>query len=142
MNRNVRLGLFALMICMVLIVGAASAVKAPAPKPTITFTKIANPYVYGKVTGVSPTSYEVAVYIYVPGYGWVNKPYWASPRTTIKADGTFICKYVTGGHDWDANQFYAFLVPKGTAVPILKGVPTLPSSLFKYPYTYFRIPIG
>jgi hypothetical protein len=164
MNRNVLKYLLVLMLSIALLVSAATAINDLSVSPTkqiqsyrpreiptrpsssgttgITIAQIDKPvdhvygkyFLYGKVNGVDPNSYEVAVYIYVPRYGWVNKPTWAQPRTIINSDGTFKCSYVTGGHDWDATKFMAFRVPKGTSVPLLYGAPTLPTTLYNYPY--------
>lgn len=108
------------------------------PELKIRITKTENNYLYGQISGIDVSSYEVAVVIYVPGYGWVNKPYWARPITTINTDGSFKCLYITGGHDWDATKFIAFLIPKGTQVPILRGSQSHPSEDFKgYPYDVY-----
>src|SRR6266853_1521835 len=41
----------------------------------------------GIVLEAVPASYRIAVFIYVPGYGWVSKPTCAEPLTIIQADG-------------------------------------------------------
>jgi exo-beta-1,3-glucanase (GH17 family) len=81
----------------------------------------------GKVTGVNPSDYKVAVYIYVGG--WWTKPYWSSPLTTIQSDGTWTCDITTGGQDQNATKIAAYLVPNGYNPPLMYGGQTLPDEL-------------
>jgi hypothetical protein len=83
----------------------------------------------GQVWCVEPTDYEVAVYISVAS-GWWTKPYWATPSTTIRPDGTWTCDVTTGGTDQLATEFASFLVPKGYAPPLMGGGQTLSEELF------------
>jgi len=80
----------------------------------------------GRAVNITPADHAVAVYIHVPGYGWVNKPYWAWPLTPISSDGTWRTTTCTGGHDEDADEVRAFLVRKDASVPILAGGETPP----------------
>ena len=81
------------------------------------------------------TNYAVVVYIYVPCYGWVNKPTWDRPRTPIKPDCSWTCDTYICCNDHRATKIIAFLVPKGYWPPILEGAPCIPSELYKYPHT-------
>ena len=80
-------------------------------------------------------NYNVAVYVYVPDYGWVNKPTWDAPLTHIKSNGKWQCKIVTAPTDKLATKAAAFLLPSGVSPPILAGAECLPSSLFEYSHT-------
>jgi hypothetical protein len=71
----------------------------------------------GNVTGVNPDDYFVAVYIRVEDVWW-TKPYYASPKRPIKADGTWICDITTGGNDRYATEVAAYLLPEGEGPPI------------------------
>jgi hypothetical protein len=91
----------------------------------------------GRVSCLSPENYEnyrVAVYIYVPGYGWVIKPYWNEPLTSIRQDGTWSCRIVTSSTDKYATKVIAFLLPYGQEPPILGGAECIPVSLYQFPH--------
>src|SRR4030042_243190 len=88
----------------------------------------------GRVSGVNPSDYAVAVYINVPPYGWWTKPSFAAPLTTIQSDGTWTCQIVTGGQDSYATEVAAFLVPDTYNPPVGDGQSCLPSALYAYPY--------
>jgi hypothetical protein len=83
----------------------------------------------GRVDCFRPANYKVAVYIFVSG--WWTKPYWASPLTSIRADGSWTCDITTGGTDRLATKIIAFLVPNGYNPPLMSGGPTLPTELFE-----------
>jgi hypothetical protein len=85
---------------------------------------------YGKVEGVNPTMYGVAVYIRVGG-GWWTKPTFAASVTPIASDGTWNCPYATGGDDTSATVIRAYLIPIGYPPPAMAGASTLPSALEK-----------
>jgi len=82
----------------------------------------------GRVLNVIPDDYKVAVYIYVD-QGWWNKPTWANPLTPIRGDGSWVCDYTTGGHDQDATEIVAYLVPNGYEPPLMSGQCVLPEEL-------------
>jgi hypothetical protein len=93
--------------------------------------------VSGRVSCPAPAHYQdytVAVYIYVPGYGWVNKPTWAAPLTRISSKGKWRCKIVTAPTDKLATKVAAFLLPLDVAPPVLTGTECLPSELSDYPH--------
>jgi hypothetical protein len=79
-------------------------------------------------------NYRVAVYIYVPGYGWVTKPYWDEPLTSIRQDGSWNCRIVTASTDRYATNVIAFLLPDGQTPPILGGTECIPATLYQFPY--------
>ena len=81
----------------------------------------------GKVKHVKPADYRVAVYIYVSG--WWTKPYWDSPKTSIRDNGAWECDITTGGIDEKATKITAFLIPKDYDPPLMSGGGTLPDEL-------------
>ena len=90
-----------------------------AARPSIKITSVSrygtSGYASGTVEGVSTSGYKVAVFIYVPGLGWWNKPYWAEPLTSISSAGKWTCDIDTDntyGNDIYATKVAAFLVPK------------------------------
>ena len=50
----------------------------------------------GKVLNANPATQAVALFIYVPGYGWVSKPTCGQPLTTIQTDGSWSAGITTG----------------------------------------------
>ncbi len=93
--------------------------------------------VSGRLSCQSPedyADYRVAVYIYVPGYGWVTKPYWDEPLISIGQDGSWNCRIVTATTDKYATNVIAFLLPYGQEPPILRGVECIPSTLYQFPH--------
>jgi len=91
----------------------------------------------GKVSCALPSEYKVAVYIFVSG--WYNKPYWASPSTPIKSDGTWITDITTGKNDAYATQIAAFLIPISYSPPLMHGEPILPAELYSNALSYAMI---
>ena len=81
------LGLFLLLLMW----EQASCIAGAAPRILITNLPPYNSFdnLSGIVLGANPASNAVAVFIYVPGYGWVSKPTCAQPLTTVQADGTW-----------------------------------------------------
>lgn len=71
---------------------------------------------------------RIAVYIRVQG-GWWTKPYWDSPATPISPDGSFTVTITTGGHDEQANEIAAFVIPEEYYPPGLRGESELPAEL-------------
>lgn len=89
----------------------------------------------GEVSGVTPSSYRVLVYIYVSG--WWNKPSWAQPQTVIAGDRTWSCNVTgAGASDTTATKLIAFLIPYGSYNSSwqMAGNATLPAVLYTYPY--------
>lgn len=106
----------------------------PNSNPQITFTSVppmgSSQDLYGKVEGVNPEMYGVAVYIRVDG-GWWTKPTFAAPVTPITLDGTWNCPYATGGNDTSATVIRAYLIPNGYIPPAMSGGSNLPDILEK-----------
>jgi len=97
--------------------------------PAIWFTYVP-PYgsfnnLQGQVGNVTPADYKVAVYIKVGGFWW-TKPYWTSPLTVIKSNGSWTCDITTGGNDETATEIAAYLVPNGYNPPLMGCEPTPP----------------
>ena len=74
-----------------------------------------NSVIYGKAKHVKTSDYKVALYIYVPNIGsysgWWVKPTSQYPDIKLDAGGEWSAQTVTGGSDYNATQFAAFLVP-------------------------------
>jgi hypothetical protein len=94
----------------------------------------------GKVSciGVTPGTHHVTVYIRVSG-GWWTKPYFISPLTTIRSDGTWTADITTGGSDQLATEIAAFLVPNGYTPPLMAGAAVLPQELYANAATYIMV---
>ncbi len=84
----------------------------------------------GIVRNVDTENLRVAVYIRVHG-GWWNKPYWDSPGTPISPDGSFSVDITTGGHDEQASEIAAFLIPAEYYPPGVRGESELPPELLQ-----------
>lgn|GEM_PF-319368 len=109
--------------------------------PTLEFTYVP-PYasfddLQGRARCIEPADTKVAVYIYVSG--WWTKPYFDSPLTSIRVDGTWTCDITTGGTDPLATRIAAFLVPKGYAPPLMSGGQTLPAELLEHAVAHLVI---
>jgi hypothetical protein len=87
----------------------------------------------GRVTGVSPSDYRVAVYIQVPPYGWWSKPTPANRVTLIQPDGTWECDITTADLDEYATQVAAFLIPAAYPPPLMESHECLAEELKAYP---------
>ena len=114
------------------LLGACLSLVARA-QPAIEFTQVppfgSSADLYGRVTGVAPTDFNVAVYIFISGGGWWTKPNSASPLTAIQTNGTWQCDITTGGIDQCARQIAAFLVPTNYTPPLAAGDEGLPAGL-------------
>ena len=113
-------------------------VKLPPLGITITSvpTKGTSGFARGTVAGIIPSAYStynVAVYIYVAN-GWWNKPYFATPATTIASDGTWSTNIATGGNDISATEIRAYLIPSTSIIPLINGGP-ISSFLSGYIYS-------
>jgi len=84
----------------------------------------------GIVRHVDTEKLRIAVYIRVNG-GWWTKPYWDSPATSIAPDGSFSVDITTGGHDEQATEIAAFLIPGEYYPPGLRGDAELPAELLQ-----------
>lgn len=84
----------------------------------------------GSVSGVEPNECRVAVFIYVPPYGWYTKPTCAQALTVIQPDGTWMTDITTGGVDELATRVAALLVRTNYDADCVLGLPFLPTNLF------------
>jgi hypothetical protein len=84
----------------------------------------------GLVLNADPATTRVAVFIYVPGYGWVTKPTCAQPLTAIASDGSWTTDITTGGTDNLATRVAAFLVGTNYNQPCVQGLSFLPTNVF------------
>ncbi|HEX2905257.1 MAG TPA: hypothetical protein VHO69_00245 [Phototrophicaceae bacterium] len=140
-------GLRTLLLLVVGIITSLSIVQAKPPTyplaaetPTVEFTFVprygdSNGVLYGHVKNISSADYRVAVYIQVSG-GWWNKPTWAQPTVPIHADGSWLCDITTGGHDQEATELAAFVVPRTYAPPLVSGDSALPAGLYVQAVAY------
>ena len=113
---------------------AASCLGASAAAPTIIITNLP---VYGSsdnlggiVLNAPPAACRVAVFIYVPGYGWVTKPTCAQPLTPIQPDGSWSAPIVTGGSEQFATRIAALLVSTNYSQPCVQGTAALPTNVY------------
>jgi len=123
-----------IVYAVVLLIGTLGAIQALAAD-SVEFTSIP-PYgsqspLQGKVYGLNPTNYAVAVFIYVDGIGWFTKPTCANPLTTIQPDGTWTADITTGGVDTDATRIAAFVVPATYNQPCVTNVFCFPAALLQ-----------
>jgi hypothetical protein len=102
--------------------------------PSIVITNLpaygSNDDLGGVVLGASPGAYKVAVFIYVPGYGWVTKPTCAQPLSTIQTNGNWTADITTGGSDSNATRVAALLVSTNYNEPCVLGAAFLPTNVF------------
>ena len=84
----------------------------------------------GVVLNANPATNTVAVFIYVPGYGWVTKPTCAQPLTTIQTNGSWSANVTTGGGDVNATRFAALLVSSNFNQPCVDGLANLPTNVY------------
>lgn len=118
--------LFLLPLIMVSILAGCSVLYVDDPvvnksvagmgDPEVFFTYIppayTGSYVQGHVSNITTVSdYKLCLWIYVPGWGWVPKPYYASWVTGIAADHSWSTTFYTGGHDYDATYMIMYLLP-------------------------------
>jgi exo-beta-1,3-glucanase (GH17 family) len=100
--------------------------------PTLEFTSVpglgSTDDLEGRAWHVDPDEYYVAVYIRVGG-GWWTKPTFASPRTAVSIDGSWVTDVTTGGSDASATEIRAFLLPDSYDPPAASGGANLPSGL-------------
>ncbi|HEX7578114.1 MAG TPA: hypothetical protein VF430_08770, partial [Verrucomicrobiae bacterium] len=85
----------------------------------------------GVVLNGNPATNAVAVYIYVPGYGWVTKPTCQQPLTTIQPNGSWSANITTGGAgDLTATRIAALLVSTNYNQPCVLGLANLPTNVY------------
>ena len=84
----------------------------------------------GKVLNANPATHAVAVFIYVPSYGWVSKPTCGQPLTPIQTNGTWSADITTGGSDTNATRIAALLVSTNYNEPCVNGLANLPTNIY------------
>jgi len=114
---------------------AMGTMSAQAASPSIQITQIpvygSNTFLSGVVLNGNPATQAVAVFIDVPGYGWVTKPTCAKPLTPIRANGSWTANVTTGGAgDLTATRYAALVVPNNFNFPCVLGSNTLPAELY------------
>jgi hypothetical protein len=119
---------------------AAFAGVAADDAPMIELTSVP-PYgssepLAGRVTGVNPNDYAVAVYIRIPPYGWFNRPNAAARVTTINPDGSWTANIATEELDRYATQVLAVLIPAAYQPPLMENHQCILEELLAYPYTH------
>lgn len=103
--------------------------------PSILITNLPAHGVIGPLAGVvlnaNPATTAVAVFIYVPGYGWVTKPTCAQPLTPIQPNGSWSANITTGGAgDLTATRVAALLVSTNFSQPCVLGLAHLPTNFY------------
>lgn len=106
-----------------------------AAMPSIVITNLPAYGAAGPLAGVAlnanPATQAVAVFIYVPGYGWVTKPTCAQPLTTIQTNGSWSANITTGGAgDLTATRVAALLVSTNFNQPCALGLANLPTNVY------------
>ena len=76
--------------------------------------------VRGRAWNVNPSRSRVAVYIYVPGWGWASKPFLSNRLTRIGDDGGWAAS-LPEPTDSQATKVRAYLVPDGYLPPATNG---------------------
>src|SRR5450759_5193692 len=108
----------------------ASCVSASAATPAVVITNLpaygSTVNLGGVIVNASPAACSVAVFIYVPDYGWVTKPTCAQPLTPIQPDGRWSADITTGGSDQLATRIAALLVSTNYSQPCVQGAAVLP----------------
>jgi hypothetical protein len=84
----------------------------------------------GRVLNANPATQAVAVFIFVPGYGWVTKPTCAQPLSALRPDGSWRADIITASGDTAATRVAAFLVGTNFNQPCALGLPKLPTNLY------------
>lgn len=120
---------------MLAVVGVLIAVPGRAATPSILITNLpaygVNAPLAGVALNANPATQAVAVFIYVPGYGWVTKPTCAQPLTPIQPDGSWSANVGTGGAgDLTATRFAALLVSTNFNQACVLGLASLPTNVY------------
>ena len=114
---------------------AVLTASGSAATPSILITNLpsygVNAPLSGIVLNINPATNAVAVFIFVPGYGWVSKPTCAQPLTTIQPDGSWSANVTTGGAgDLTATRFAVLLVRTNFTLPCVLGTANLPTNAY------------
>jgi hypothetical protein len=87
----------------------------------------------GRVYGLNPAAYQVAVFIHVGGVWW-SKPTCSAGYTvpvSIQSNGTWVADITTGGTDQNATQIAAYVVPVSYFPPCVLGTGCLPDVILQ-----------
>jgi len=120
------MSLVTIIMSSTLLVGSPSIIFTYVP-PTGSYANVT-----GTVSGASPSTYGVALFINIFGTYW-TKPYFAQPIVTLAGNGTFSASITTGGTgslDAYAEQVIAFVVPLSYAIPTLAGASSIPQEVY------------
>jgi len=113
---------------------AALAIQRTGATPTILITNLppfgSKNLLAGVVLNANPTTNAVAIYIYVPGYGWVTKPNCAQPLTRIQANGSWTANITTADTDTNATRIAALLVSTNYNQACVLGLANLPTNAY------------
>ena len=113
---------------------AAIAGPSLASPPSILITNLPTYGSYDLLAGLAlnanPATNAVAVFIYVPNYGWVTKPTCAQPLTTIQPDGSWSANVTTASSDTNATRYAALLVSTNFIQDCVLGSNNLPANLY------------
>ena len=83
----------------------------------------------GRVSGITPAQYRVAVFIFVPGAGWWSKPFCNPQLTPIDSNTSWNADITTGGNDALATKITALLVSSNYNEPCVQGAAVLPANV-------------
>ncbi len=113
---------------------AALSPRGDAAAPSILVTNLpaygSRSPLAGVVLNANPAANAIAVYLYVPGYGWVTKPTCAQPLTTISPDGSWSVNITTADSDTNATRVAALLVSTNFTQPCVLGLANLPANVY------------
>ncbi|MGC8863774.1 MAG: glycoside hydrolase family 16 protein [Armatimonadota bacterium] len=90
---------------------ASPGLAAPSPEITSVPPFPGCGSAQGRISGVNPANYRVALLIYIPGLGWWSKPYCEPRVITIGAEGNWSASICSGGVDSTATIVEAYLIP-------------------------------
>ena len=118
-----------------MILFAAVSMCCDAATPAILITNLpaygSNSFLGGVVLNTNPNTNAVAVFVYVPGFGWVAKPTCDQPLTTIQPNGSWSANVTTGGAgDLTATRFAALLVSTNFNQDCVLGLANLPTNAY------------
>ena len=119
--------------CLAILFAVMTAQCAAAP-PAILITNLpafgSKSLLAGTVLNANFATNAVAVYIYVPDYGWVTKPTCAQPLTTIQTNGSWSANITTADSDTNATRIAALLVGTNFNQSCVLGLANLPTNVY------------
>jgi hypothetical protein len=90
--------------------------------------------VSGTVTGITPSTVKVALFIYVDG--WYTKPSFATPTVPVLSNGTWTADITGPLSDNTSTRIAAVLVPSTATPPQANGESYLPEGLYAQMLAY------